>query len=110
MCALIKQFFFSICLPNFCSNKNASKHFYYALNSTRTSFFIRQHSSDFFRDSASTSYLKHFKYSAFLITWLILGAGLLWLILIFNITKTSPCNEYPLTPHFYIVKMGLTGV
>ena len=23
---------------------------------------------------------------------------------------TSPCNEYPLTPHFYIVKLGFTGV
>ena len=27
-----------------------------------------------------------------------------------NITKTSPCNEHPLTPHFYIVKLGITGV
>ena len=27
-----------------------------------------------------------------------------------NITKTSPCNENPLTPHFYIVKFGFTGV
>ena len=26
------------------------------------------------------------------------------------IMKTSPCNEHPITPHFYIVKMGLTGV
>ena len=26
------------------------------------------------------------------------------------ITKTSPCNEDPLTPHFYIVKQGFTGV
>ena len=26
------------------------------------------------------------------------------------ITKTSPCNEDPLTPHFYIVKLGFTGV
>ena len=26
------------------------------------------------------------------------------------ITKTSPCNEDPLTPHFYIVKVGFTGV
>ena len=26
------------------------------------------------------------------------------------ITKASPCNEYPLTPHFYIVKLGFTGV
>ena len=26
------------------------------------------------------------------------------------ITKTSPCNEYLLTPHFYIVKLGFTGV
>ena len=25
------------------------------------------------------------------------------------ITKTSPCNEDPLTPHFYIVKLGFTG-
>ena len=27
-----------------------------------------------------------------------------------GITKTSPCNEDPLTPHFYIVKLGFTGV
>ena len=27
-----------------------------------------------------------------------------------NIMKTSPCNEHPLTPHFYIVKLGFTGV
>ena len=27
-----------------------------------------------------------------------------------NIMQTSPCNEYPLTPHFYVVKLGLTGV
>ena len=26
------------------------------------------------------------------------------------IIKTSPCNEDPLTPHFYIVKLGFTGV
>ena len=26
------------------------------------------------------------------------------------ITKTSPCNEYPLTSHFYMVKLGFTGV
>ena len=26
------------------------------------------------------------------------------------ITKTSPCNEHPLKPHFYIVKLGFTGV
>ena len=26
------------------------------------------------------------------------------------ITKTSPCNEHPLTPHFYIVKLGFTRV
>ena len=26
------------------------------------------------------------------------------------IMPTSPCNEYPLTPHFYIVKLGFTGV
>ena len=24
--------------------------------------------------------------------------------------QTSSCNEYPLTPHFYIVKLGFTGV
>ena len=23
--------------------------------------------------------------------------------------KTRPCNVYPLTPHFYIVKVGFTG-
>ena len=27
-----------------------------------------------------------------------------------NIMITSPCNEYPITPHFYIVKLGFTGV
>ena len=24
------------------------------------------------------------------------------------IMQTSPCNEYPLTPHIYIVKLGFT--
>ena len=23
-----------------------------------------------------------------------------------NIRKTCPCNEYPIKPHFYIVKLG----
>ena len=27
-----------------------------------------------------------------------------------NIRKTCPCNEYPLKPHFYIVKLGYAGV
>ena len=27
-----------------------------------------------------------------------------------TITKTSPCNEHPHTPHFYIVKLGFTGI
>ena len=27
-----------------------------------------------------------------------------------HITKTSPCNENALTPHFYIVKLGFTVV
>ena len=27
-----------------------------------------------------------------------------------TITKTSPCNEYPLTPHFCKEKLGFTGV
>ena len=26
------------------------------------------------------------------------------------IMKTNPCNEHPLTPHLYIVKLGFTGV
>ena len=26
------------------------------------------------------------------------------------IMKTCPCNEYPLTPNFYIVKLGFIGV
>ena len=30
--------------------------------------------------------------------------------LVLIIMKTSPCNEYPLTPHFYIIKLGFTGV
>ena len=27
-----------------------------------------------------------------------------------HIMKTSPCNVYPLTPHFYIFKLGFKGV
>ena len=27
-----------------------------------------------------------------------------------EITKTSPCNEHPLTTHFYIEKVGFTQV
>ena len=27
-----------------------------------------------------------------------------------SIMIASPCNVYPLTPHFYIVKLGFTGV
>ena len=27
-----------------------------------------------------------------------------------NITKSCPCNEHTLTLHFYIVKLGFTGV
>ena len=27
-----------------------------------------------------------------------------------NIRKTCPCNEYPIKPHFYIVKLGYAGV
>ena len=27
-----------------------------------------------------------------------------------NITKTCPCNVYPLGPHFYIAKLGCAGV
>ena len=27
-----------------------------------------------------------------------------------HITKTCPCNEYPLEPQFYIVKLGFAGV
>ena len=26
------------------------------------------------------------------------------------IMQTNPCNVHPLTPHFYIVKLGFTGV
>ena len=33
-----------------------------------------------------------------------------YFVTFYNITKTSPCNEYPLTPHFYIVKLGFTWV
>ena len=31
-------------------------------------------------------------------------------IIIIIIIITCPCNVYPLTPHFYIVKLGFTGV
>ena len=34
--------------------------------------------------------------------------GMLWFHK--SIKKKSPCNEDPLTPHFYIVKLGFTGV
>ena len=27
-----------------------------------------------------------------------------------GIRKTCPCNEYPLKPHFYMVKLGYAGV
>ena len=30
--------------------------------------------------------------------------------LVFSIRKTCPCDSYPLTPHFYIVKLWFTGV
>ena len=33
-----------------------------------------------------------------------------WVKVFANIMKTCPCNEHPLTPHFYIVKLGFTGV
>ena len=29
---------------------------------------------------------------------------------LYRITQTCPCNVDPLTPHFYMVKMGFTGV
>ena len=29
---------------------------------------------------------------------------------LWSIMQTSPCNEYPLTSHFYIVTLGFTGV
>ena len=28
----------------------------------------------------------------------------------YTIRKTCPCNEYPLQPYFYIVKLGYAGV
>ena len=31
-------------------------------------------------------------------------------IIFANITKTCPCNIYPLEPHFHIAKMGFAGV
>ena len=34
----------------------------------------------------------------------------LLLLLALFIMITSPCKVYPLTPHFYIVKLGFTGV
>ena len=33
-----------------------------------------------------------------------------FLELTLTIMQTSPCNEYPLKPHFYIVKLGFTGI
>ena len=35
---------------------------------------------------------------------------LLLSVVCFNIRKTSPCDLYPLTPHFCIVKLGFIGV
>ena len=36
------------------------------------------------------------------------GHCLYWFL--FAIMQTCQCNEYPLIPHFYIVKLGFTGV
>ena len=46
--------------------------------------------------------MKFFIFFLFLLKTLIVGTR--------YITKTCPCNEHPLTPHFYIVKLGFTGV
>ena len=46
----------------------------------------------------------HLQKSGFLMTRLVSYK------IIKNITKTSPCNEDPRIPHFYIVKLGFTGV
>ena len=32
------------------------------------------------------------------------------LVTVLSITKTCPCNIYPLEPHFYIEKLGFKGV
>ena len=37
-------------------------------------------------------------------------AGFLVTRLIHSMTITRPCNEHPLTPHLYIVKLGFTGL
>ena len=55
----------------------------------------------------TTALLNLPKYSIFL--WLLLPdliGSQIWM----SIMKTSPCNEHPLTPHFYIEKLGCTGV
>ena len=31
-------------------------------------------------------------------------------LIVHHITKTCPCNVYPLEPHFYIAKLGYAGV
>ena len=41
------------------------------------------------------------------------GTSLDEVLLFFHIVYimiTCPCNEHPLTPHFYIVKLGFTGI
>ena len=51
--------------------------------------------------------------------WVLIASELLIVLLLrptlsfsklfLNIVITCPCNVYPLTPHFYIVKLGFTG-
>ena len=33
-----------------------------------------------------------------------------YVLISITIRKTCPCNEYPLIPHFHIVKLGYAGV
>ena len=54
-------------------------------------------------------------YAAYLIYFLHFGLNAIYLITklvcwVLHIMQTCPCNEHPITPHFYIVKLGFTGV
>ena len=59
--------------------------------------------------------MSYFCYTYSFITYLIINLSeLIYLFILVkrerDIMQTCPCNEDPLTSHFYIVKLGFTGV
>ena len=47
---------------------------------------------------------------SFVITAKLISAFVFATWIVQHIMLTCPCSEYPLTPHFYIAKLGFTGV